>query len=530
MLSEVLIFRGRLIAMTALFFLPHALGAVAVVAMSGVNSLISSFLPARSAGSDRVEYLVTQVPVTLRYLHLWLMPHDLTVEQAFPILWDSATGTFVKTHTEAARIFWEGVLGHALILLLWIMLLLRRHRFIPLAIAWFYLTNIVESSFIPILDPMVDHRMYVPLALLPAAVAVAVTRSMPTLIAWSSRARTAVTLATMALVLVLAGGTIVRVSVWWSAVGLWEDTLHKRPDCARAYSSLGMEHLYEQEWLAAVGPIETALRLGPYHVEGWNNLGKAYLELERWKDAERALLRGIQVNDIVPSNSVRMCWNNVGLVYIELANREEDEARRVEWLRKAVTHLDKATKLDQLYEVAYLNRSSASYKLMRLTEGDGREQLAKDVVEAVSKARQVAHMRGHELSLTSHRRLCFALLELDRAEDAYSHLLSVEGSFSKERKRMVYLDLLGQLAISAHVKETTDARKLLEAAAQKLDSAMEEGGEMRSRLLLTRGEIADFLGNRDRALRLIREGLKKDPFHPRAKALRKWSEGLERRD
>ena len=55
-------------------------------------------------------------------------------------------------------------------------------------------------------------------------------------------------------------------------------------------------------------------------MEGWNNLGKAYLELRQWREAERALLRGIEVNDVSPSDSVKMCWNNVGLVYIQTAH------------------------------------------------------------------------------------------------------------------------------------------------------------------------------------------------------------------
>src|SRR5690606_24173629 len=119
----------------------------------------------------------------------------------------------------------------------------------PLAILWYYVTHLVESSFLAvILDPMVDHRMYIPTMLLPAALSVAAARAWPALVAWRPEARLGLPALGLALALLLGAGTFVRNLVWTSAVGIWSDTIEKRPDCARAYSSLGMEHLYREEW------------------------------------------------------------------------------------------------------------------------------------------------------------------------------------------------------------------------------------------------------------------------------------------
>src|SRR5581483_6730705 len=144
----------------------------------------------------------------------------------------------------------------------------------------------------------------------------------------------------------------------------------KRPDCARAYSSLGMEMLYNSEWLEAVAPIEEALYLGPYHVEGWNNIGKAYLEIGsalpnngpkavypcpplEW--ARMALIRGIEVNEVAPSPSVPLCWNNLGLTYMKMAERitgktEKDEREKERLEKEAAVALREACAIDKGYE------------------------------------------------------------------------------------------------------------------------------------------------------------------------------------
>ena len=79
-------FRGRLLLSGFAFFTPHVLGALLFLGIFGLDYFLIRFLPAESATADRWEYLLTQSPVLLRYLHLWLLPYDLTVEQAFNAL------------------------------------------------------------------------------------------------------------------------------------------------------------------------------------------------------------------------------------------------------------------------------------------------------------------------------------------------------------------------------------------------------------------------------------------------------------
>lgn len=457
------------------FFALPALGLLVGLGLWGVDGVEARFFPATSPSGNRVEYFVTQIPVTLRYLHLQLFPHDLCAEQGFPILWSSAQGGFPKavtTHLGGSDLGVPLVLplavaGHALIVALAVLLARRGHRFVPFAIGWYYLTNVVESSFIPILDPMVDHRMYLTTALLGPAIAVAVARAWPWIAAWGRPARDGVSAACLALVIALGIGTFARVEVWASATGIWEDTVEKRPDLARAYSSLGMEHLYRGRWLQAVGPIETALLLGPYHVEGWNNLGKAYLELKRWPEAERTLLQGIEVARVAPSPNTKMCWNNVGLVYLELARRTDDLALVRRYLEAASFRLREAVKLDPDYKVAYLNLANAEFELLeRFSETEEqRKGHARQVVAAVDQAARVSAAQGYPLQLLTHRRRAMAQAVAGDAAGGFSYLERYLAATGEAALR----GDLAKMALVAVEQGQPQAEDVVRRAAAELD-------------------------------------------------------------
>ncbi|MCO5170495.1 MAG: hypothetical protein M9894_29515 [Planctomycetes bacterium] len=510
-LVEALFFRARYLL--PMLGVGAAFGAVGVgIRLYQVGGDMEAFLPARSPASDRWQYATTQVVVTLRYLHLWFMPHDLCVEQSFPFEWATK-----------GRDMAVAALGHGLILALAGLLLARGLRFVPFAVAWYYLTNLVESSIIPILDPMVDHRMYLPTAMLAPALAVSLARAWPWLVRRLPRAREAAPLACMGLVVLMVVGTLVRNAAWASSTGIWEDTIRKRPDCARAYSSLGMEHLYAGEWLQAIQPIETALHLGAYHVEGWNNLGKAYLELEQWEKAAHALERGIQVDKVAPSPSTPLCWNNLGLVFFNVALRHTDPAKRRESLELAASRLAEAVRLDPGYEMAWINLGNARFQLMNLSEGEQRRLHAEGCVAALGQAERVALRRGGALSVTAYRYRSLAMAEMGRALDAFPFALDLAELYGATTPQV--LEDLGRLAVAAAEQHRADAAagdagpaaaapaappealgKALTAAATGLDGLLaREPGRVSARAL--RAKVALCAGDRAKAVALLREGL-----------------------
>ncbi len=117
----------------------------------------------------------------------------------------------------------------------------RRYKFLSLAILFFFLNHLVESSFIP-LELMYEHRNYLPsmFLFLPPAVLIAsgIER-------WrgSRKILSAALTAGTVLVLVLLGtATHMRNSVWASEKRFWEDVLVKARGNARPYMELAAYH------------------------------------------------------------------------------------------------------------------------------------------------------------------------------------------------------------------------------------------------------------------------------------------------
>lgn len=523
---------GAAVVLVELFFfkMRRPLLAFAVLGLIIIGAIfrlqttpIEHYFPSSSpTANTRWDYFTTQIVVTLRYLHLFFMPHDLCVEQAFPVYWDDKSQAIALA-----------LCGHALIWTLGGLLFARGHRVIPFAIAWYYLTHVVESSFIPILDPMVDHRMYLTTSMLPPALALAAARAWPWVVARApgerDRLRRGLTLAVALLLAVEGVGTHVRNRTWASATGIWEDTIEKRPDCARAYSSLGMEHLYVGEWMQSIGPIEAALVLGPYHVEGWNNLGKAYLEIEQWQSAAQALERGIEVNRYAPSPSVPLCWNNLGLVHFNLALRAATVAEQRQELEAASRYLEEAINLDPDYEVALTNLGNASYQLLALADpGPARAPLAVKTVNAFNEAERVANRRGGSLALASHRKRALAYAEAGQARTAWDLTQQLVGVFSAENPGLV--DDAARVAMAVHEQElaakqaaaqqpgsgpsmtapapvaaSPETLGLLQQAAKQLDDLLAREPSRASSWLL-RAQLAELLGDVPGAIKAYKAG------------------------
>jgi len=539
---EVLFFKGKRWWAPFACMAPFALGGLAMLAYYGPSKLGALWFPTTSAaGATRFEYFTSQIYITLRYLNQFLLPIDQAVEHGFPH--SAATGWPNKVGDVLFAL-----LGHLLIWALAFKLLFRGHRLIPLAVVWYYLTHIVESSFLPILDLMVDHRLYLPSALLPAAIVVACARWYPNLERAEPRTRVLMPLAFAALTVVLSVGTVLRIHTWTSATGIWEDTIAKRPYCARAYSSLGMEHLYNEEWLEAVGPIETSLKLGAVHVEGWNNLGNAYLNLKDWQSAEYALLNGINVHRYSPSKSVRFCWNNLGLVYRNMAFKdleyrpdpnltpEQNEARRQQQLveheaqrkrliaeaaRRFRGAIQVAAQVDRYYGVAWMNLIDAESALRKLAETrEERTEHAKAVTQAFRDYMEVSSKQGLLPAPASLMHVLEACLALNDTATGMAYMEQL--GFRYPPQSLQLRQAYAQAALAAAMYSDEDAGMLLKRAQRTLAGEYAKFAKLAqedpdvdpragARLLLLRILIAEALGDAQSAATLKQEALQLNP-------------------
>ena len=106
--------------------------------------------------TSSMEYLVNQFVVIVKYLRLTVLPINQcadygNVNYGFP---------YIKS-------FWQFDVIGCLVLLIGLFTLAvyyyKKNKAFSFGIFWFFLTLSIESSIIPIADPMFEHRMYLPM-------------------------------------------------------------------------------------------------------------------------------------------------------------------------------------------------------------------------------------------------------------------------------------------------------------------------------------------------------------------------------
>jgi len=188
-------------------------------------------------------------------------------------------------------------------------------RLISFGIAWFYLTLAVESSFIPILDVMFEHRLYLPSCggfLAMVAIAAILSASRPKL-----QRTTWIVLAAVCCILTIA--TFQRNRIWNNDLLLWEDTARKSPNKPRVIANLSAAYLQIGRPDKALPLLIRVIELSPGFTDALNNLGSALDALKVYDgryDNGLRYIRGTRTVDMRYYNP----WfantrNNLGLVY-----------------------------------------------------------------------------------------------------------------------------------------------------------------------------------------------------------------------
>src|SRR5262249_40730690 len=131
-------------------------------------------------------------------------------------------------------------------------------------IVWMFLALSVESSFLPIQDLMVEHRMYLAMPGVALVVGVAFV--------WALRQyRTPALIAGAVLVSVLCALTFIRNELWREPLLLWQDALTKSPRKARVYANVGSALHQLGRLDEAIEYYCRALALDPNIVEAEDN-------------------------------------------------------------------------------------------------------------------------------------------------------------------------------------------------------------------------------------------------------------------
>lgn len=317
--------------------------------------------------TSRWDYLTTQLAVVVTYLRLLVLPVGQNIDHDYPLY---------RSILEPRVLASLAVIGA---LLLAAAHLLRRTspravhpidpaaRVVSFGILWFFLGLSVESSFIPIVDLLYEHRVYLPSVGFFAAVATG-----GTLLArrWTTSPARLVLAAATALSVGLAFVTLQRNRVWASPLTLWSDAAEKSPNKTRPHSNLGLALVALGRDAEALAQFQAVVRINPNHVSGYNNLAVHLSSLGRSEEAAHWLEVALELKP----DHAETCYN---LGRIRLEQGRSAESAELLW---------RAIALDTGYVQAYANLGGALNQLGRPAETvrllEGKEALLRDSVEA----------------------------------------------------------------------------------------------------------------------------------------------------
>lgn len=263
-------------------------------------------------------YLLTQFKVVVLYLGLLFFPVSQNLDYDIAL----------------SRHLWEiPTIGGFLILLMvalfgiWIY---RKNKIIAFGVFWFFITLLVESSFLPINDFMVERRLYLPSVGF-FIVMVEICRML--YFRWKK-----VVIFFCIGIVVLSFLTVRRNLVWRDPVVLWQDVIKKSPRKVRAHHNLGLVYLGQKDYVNALQCFNKVIKANPKHFLAYNNRA---IILRIWKKYDQALsdyAKAVKLRPRFPQT-----YYNRGNVYYELGKYE-----------KALDDYEMAIKLRHNYTKAQL--------------------------------------------------------------------------------------------------------------------------------------------------------------------------------
>jgi tetratricopeptide (TPR) repeat protein len=185
----------------------------------------------------------------------------------------------------------------------------------------FFVVLAPTSTVIPVAtQTMAEHRMYLPLAGVMALVVVLVHLRLGRPARWLF----------VGLAIMLGFASYDRNALYRSSLALWQDTVAKRPDNARAYYTIGLIHQQAGRDSEAEAAYERSLQLDPTRGEAATNLGQVQRQLGKIDEAEATLTAALRSSKDAGRAVV---LNNLADIILIRPGRE---AEAVERLQEAV--------------------------------------------------------------------------------------------------------------------------------------------------------------------------------------------------
>lgn len=274
---------------------------------------------------SRWEYLITEFSVLVIYLRLLFWPSGQNFDPDYPL-----AQKFLEVETFGSFLLLSLLAGTAIVL--W-----RRSRrgervrdhllrLAAFGILWFFVTISVESTIIPIDDPLMEYRVYLPSVGIFLAVMAALGWLVERYPAWWRLSLAGILVGTS----LLGAATLARNRLYLDPLRMYEDVAVKSPAKSRVHEALGIHYLKNEQYDQAivaftrasqlnpneVNPIvllgyalgtmgrfdeallnfQAALRREPDNYFAHGYLGAAFLTMGRFTEAEESLLRSLEIS------------------------------------------------------------------------------------------------------------------------------------------------------------------------------------------------------------------------------------------
>lgn len=215
-----------------------------------------------------IDYALTQVFVIAQYLRLIVWPSGQSFDH-IQLIWPQIKVAYLLLSISLHVI----IVGLAVVIR-------KNQKMLAFGIGLFYTGLIMESSFIPLKDVMVEHRLY--LSMLGVCVVFAwaieklLARGVSVKFIWVP-------------LIALSMACMSRNVDWSNKETLWAATLETHPNSARALYSLSQIRLEQKDTATSIQLLKQSIRSDKNHVPSLSALALHYLKVDRLIDAENLL-------------------------------------------------------------------------------------------------------------------------------------------------------------------------------------------------------------------------------------------------
>jgi protein O-mannosyl-transferase len=226
------------------------------------------------------EYLFTEFRVILTYLRLLVFPVNQNLDYDYPIY-----HSFFNPEVFLSFIFLLSICMFGIYLLCRYRKIYPCSRLIAFGIFWFFITLSIESSIIPIVDVIFEHRLYLSSIGLFISFTAALYGLKNTCRDRWKAGNKSVIIIFICISVCLGIATYMRNHVWQNPIRLWEDVMKKSPNKPRAYFGLAYNYQNAKNYEKAIEMYSRGIALDPTYFEAYYNLGILSWQLGQYDKA-----------------------------------------------------------------------------------------------------------------------------------------------------------------------------------------------------------------------------------------------------